>query len=152
MPSSASRLTAGLLIVAIALLAGCAAPPGELEVTRAWVRPTTGADQPTAAYMVITNGTGQHQKLVSATTPFADQVEMHRTTTDSTGMTAMTMVDEINIPAGGTVALEPGGFHLMVTGLHSALDPAQLEVMPLTLTFEPAGPVDVDADVRASSP
>jgi copper(I)-binding protein len=138
--------------VAVLLLAGCTgAPPGDLIVSGAWVRASSGADQPSAGYMTIVNNTGRPQKLIGVYSPLAASVEMHRTSTDSMGMTQMAPVGEINVPAGGTVTLEPGGFHLMLMGLKSSL-PAGSPAVPLTLTFEPAGNVDVEADVRAIGP
>jgi copper(I)-binding protein len=71
---------------------------------------------------------------------------IHRTTTDSAGMTGMSMMDGVAVPAGGVVTLEPGGIHLMLTGLTSALESGTS--IALELTFEHAGTIRVDAAVR----
>lgn len=63
------------------------------------------------------------------------------------GMTGMQPVDRIEIPAGGTVRLEPGGYHLMLMDLTEM--PAVGSTVELTLTFETAGDVVVQAEVRA---
>jgi len=134
------------------LIAGCAAAPaGGVSVTGAWVRATASADEPSAGYLTIVNESGIPQKLTGVTTTVAQIVEMHRTTTDSVGMTQMQTVGEINVPVGGTVTLEPGGFHLMLDELHQRLA-AGGPTIPLTLTFALAGPITVQADVRASAP
>jgi copper(I)-binding protein len=60
-------------------------------------------------------------------------------------MSAMHPVSSIHIPAGGTVSLAPGGFHLMLMG------PKPLAVgdtVELVLTFEKAGKVTVKAEVK----
>ena len=60
----------------------------------------------------------------------------------------MQPVDGIVIPAGGTVTLEPGGYHVMLMGLTGDLAAGQ--VVRLTLTFRTAGAIGVSAEVRAS--
>jgi copper(I)-binding protein len=65
-----------------------------------------------------------------------------------TGMMEMRAVDKIAIPAGKTVSLAPGGYHVMLLQLKSPLTTGQK--FTLTLTFEKAGKVDVPVEVRAS--
>jgi copper(I)-binding protein len=64
------------------------------------------------------------------------------------GMMAMRPVDKIAIPAGKTVSLAPGGYHVMLLQLKNPLTTGQK--FTLTLTFEKAGKVDVPVEVRAS--
>ena len=137
-----------MLTIVVASLAGCssggaAAPP---IISEAWVRPAMGMDQPAAAYLVITNSSGQADALLGASTPGATSVELHQTSTDTSGMTGMHPVARLDVPAGGTVKLEPGGYHLMIMGLSKPLElGAKLE---LDLIFEHAGKVVVQAEVR----
>lgn len=67
---------------------------------------------------------------------------------DSDGSKMMTMrpVDGVDVPAGGQVTFEPGGFHVMVMDLNDAL--AGGDQLPVTLTFERAGDISVTAEVR----
>jgi copper(I)-binding protein len=84
------------------------------------------------------------ETLTGVTSPAAGSVEMHRTSTMS-GMTGMEPVSAIHIPAGGTVTLEPGGFHLML------MSPKPIQVgqtVDLVLTFEKAGAMTVKAEVK----
>ena len=74
-------------------------------------------------------------------------VEIHETTTDMNGMTGMSPIARLPVPAGGTARLEPGGFHLMMTGLKGPL--AAGATVELDLVFEHAGRVVVQAEVRA---
>jgi periplasmic copper chaperone A len=62
------------------------------------------------------------------------------------GMMQMREVDRIDIPAGGTVLLEPGGFHVMLLELQTPLVPG--DTVDVTLTFELAGERTVTAEVR----
>ena len=143
----------GLAILAIAILvAGCSAaatpvPTGAAAapvVTGAWVRPPAGMDRPAAGYMVIANPGGQPDALVAASSTVATSVEVHETTTMS-GMTGMQPVAKIAIPAGGSVKLEPGGYHLMLMGVKTLTVGDTVEIV---LTFEKAGKVTVKAEVK----
>lgn len=139
-----------LSIAVAAALAGCSGSGGQatgtLQVSGAWVRPSSGADT-TAAYLTITNGTTQPDALLSVTTPVAGSAAIHETSPDASGMMAMHPVERVEVPAGGTSTLEPGGFHVMLVGLTRELTVGQH--VELTLTFERAGVITVTADVRA---
>jgi len=134
-----------LTLAAIALVAACSASGSSVKTADAWARPgSSGAE--TAAYLTITNSGSAADSLLSASSPSAASVELHETSMDSSGMTGMHPVDKIEIPAGGSVTLEPGGKHLMVMGLTKDLAVGdQLEV---DLVFQNAGTVKVQAEVK----
>ncbi len=148
-----------LVFVATALIAACSSGPGgpgatgdgsgtgTLTVTDAWARPSTGLDVPSAAYLTITNGTAENDALLRVSTPAARNPEMHQTSAQDSGMMAMHPVDRIEVPAGQTVKLQPGGYHIMLVDLTAEL--ALGSTIDLTLTFENAGDVHVTAAVRA---
>lgn len=137
-----------LALVTLLAAAGCSAtatsPPGSLSVSGAWVRPPATPGLPAAGYLTIRNQGAAAEVLLGVTSPVAGSVEIHRTTTSS-GMTGMQPVDSIHIPAGGTVTLEPGGFHLM---LQDVQELTVGETVDLVLTFERAGAITVKAEVR----
>ena len=113
----------------------------------AWIR---AADEGglSAAYLTISNGSEADDALVDVSAPdVATSVSLHETTTGDDGMTGMHHVLSIAIPARGSLALEPGGNHVMLEGLTHDLVAG--ETVQLVLTFEQAGPVTVDAQVRA---
>lgn len=62
------------------------------------------------------------------------------------GMMTMQQVQRIEVPADGTVALEPGGYHVMLLDVQKELVPG--DTIEVTLTFERAGEVTATADVR----
>ena len=68
--------------------------------------------------------------------------------TDDTMAGSMTMqeVDSIAIPAGEKVALEPGGYHVMLMELAKPLEVGS--TFELTLTFAKAGDITVEVEVR----
>lgn len=132
-------------IAAVFVQAACSGSGGALAIEQAWARPApAGGD--TAAYLTITVAPGQADALLSASSPGASMVELHEVSTDAAGMTGMHPVKQIDIQAGGTVRLEPGGFHLMIMGLTSEL--AVGGTLELDLVFEHAGKVVVQAEIR----
>ena len=139
---------AALVILTAPLAAACAAaapsPAAKPVIRDAWVRPPTGPDRPAAGYMTIRNPGGQPETLIGAATDAASSVELHRTTLDS-GMAGMHPTPGIHIPAGGTVSLAPGSFHLMLIGPKTM---TVGETIELELRFESAGSITVRAEVR----
>jgi copper(I)-binding protein len=105
-----------------------------------------GAGAPAAGYLTITGG-DVADALVSAKSPIATSVEVHETMADASGMTGMQPVDQIDVAIGDTVKLEPGGYHLMLMGVKDM--PAVGSKVELTLTFEQAGEITVQAEVKA---
>jgi hypothetical protein len=60
---------------------------------------------------------------------------------------SMHPVESVDVPANGQAELEPGGLHIMLIGLTGDLEAG--EKLPLTLEFENAGKVQVEAEIRA---
>lgn len=131
-----------LMLVVVACSGGAAKP----TVSDAWVRVPMGADRPAAGYMTIVGGDAA-DALIAAASLISMDTQVHETTMTADGM-GMQEVDGIDIAAGATVKLEPGGYHIMFM----MPDMEQLvvgETVKITLTFEGAGDLVVDAEVRA---
>ncbi|HWN39337.1 MAG TPA: copper chaperone PCu(A)C [Gammaproteobacteria bacterium] len=129
-----------VLPLAIGAAAAAAAPP---IVTDAWIRATPPGAVTAAAYLTIASA-GAADRLVGATTPAADTVEIH-TTASAVGSQRMMRVAELALPAGGRVRLEPGGQHLMLIDLKAPMVPGTK--VALSLRFAEAGTVEVDVPV-----
>jgi len=141
---------AALLVLAVAACSsaggsGASGGAGAPTVSGAWVR-TAPAGGQTAGYLTITGGSSA-DALLSASSPGASTVELHETSMDS-GMMGMHPIASLAIPAGGTVTLAPGGYHLMIMGLTQGLTAGG--TFQLDLVFQGAGKVTVQAEVRAS--
>lgn len=145
----ATLAVAALIFTVAACGSGSASPDsgGLPVVSDAWVRPPVGTDRPAAGYMTITNPGVDADRLIGASSPIATSVELHETMAGASGMMGMQPVDEIEVAPGSPVTLEPGGYHLMLMGVTDM--PAIGETVPLTLTFELAGDIVVQAEVRA---
>jgi copper(I)-binding protein len=149
MPSISTLLRLLAIAAITAVIAACstATTATDPTVSGAWVRPPMGADRPAAGYLTITGGSST-TALVAVTADVAATVEIHETMAGHDGMAGMRPVERIEIPAGATVALEPGGYHLMLMGLTTRLEPGA--TVHLQLEFDGGLEVAVDAEVRAS--
>jgi copper(I)-binding protein len=116
-----------------------------LEITDAWASPTPQAVEVSAGYLIIHNRSGDDDRLLSATSARAERVEIHEMVMDGSVM-RMRPLQTLGVPAGQSVALAPGGIHLMFHGVAPAF--AEGETVPVRLTFENAGPVEVTLPVR----
>jgi len=99
-------------------------------------------------YLNLANEGSSPDVLLSVESQAAAAVEMHETKIDENDVMRMTPLSKIEVPAGGSVSLEPGGKHIMLINLKQELKPA--EKISLTLNFEKAGPLTVEAEVRQS--
>lgn len=85
-----------------------------------------------AAYMLISNAGSEPETLVSASSDVSDVTEVHQTTVQD-GMARMERIEGLEIPAGGSVELMPGGYHIMLMELKRPLLPG--DYITVTLTF-----------------
>ncbi len=120
-----------------------------LEVRDAWAAPTPGGVDIAGGYLTIVNGTDADERLISASSPRAGAVEIHEMSMDSNVMRMRALEDGLVIPRGKTASFQPGGLHLMFTGVTTPFVAG--EDIPVTLTFEHAGVREVVLPVRANA-
>jgi copper(I)-binding protein len=118
------------------------------RVEAAWARPTVAGQSGGGGFLKITGGSA-NDRLISASAGVSKVVELHTMEMDGNVM-RMRQIDAIDIPAGGTVELKPGGRHVMFMGLTQTLKAG--ERFPLTLRFEKAGEVKVDVQIAVQAP
>ncbi|MCK6625416.1 MAG: copper chaperone PCu(A)C [Anaerolineae bacterium] len=139
-------LTILLIFATLAAQCGPAASSsqgGGITVSDISARATT---QNGAVYMTFTNGGASDDVLIGAKTDVAKTVELHETKMDENDVMKMSPVPNIPIPAGGSVTLKPGGLHIMLIDMQKEL--AVGDKISLTLTFEKAGPMTIEAEVK----
>lgn len=118
---------------------------GHLQIEEAWARPAQAGDM-TAVYLTIVN-TGDHaDALVAVHFDGAEMAEIDESRMEGDVM-QMRPVASLEIPAGGTVELKPGGYHIMLMNLKHDLTAG--EHASLTLEFEHSGQVAIEAEVAA---
>jgi hypothetical protein len=127
MKTNSIALSLALLGAALASTAASA----QTTVKDAWVRGTVAQQQATGAFFQISSAQGG--KLVSASSPVAATVEIHEMKMEGNVM-KMGAVAGLDLPAGQTVELKPGGYHVMMMGLKAPLKGG--DTVPLTLTVQ----------------
>ncbi|MFA6157815.1 copper chaperone PCu(A)C [Mesorhizobium sp.] len=120
---------------------------GDLEIGHPWSRATPAGAKVAGGYFTITNKGGTADRLLSISSDISEKAELHEMAVKDGVMTMRPVAGGLEIPAGGKVALAPGGYHLMFVGLKR--QPKQGEKFSATLTFEKAGAVSVDFAVEA---
>jgi copper(I)-binding protein len=120
---------------------------GPLQIDQPWARATPPSAPAGGGFLKITNTGAAPDRLISASSPAADMVQVHEMKMDGNIMRMRELEKGIEIPPGATVELRPGGFHIMFMGLKAPF--AKDAKVPLTLVFEKAGSIDVELQVAA---
>ncbi|MEO8022811.1 copper chaperone PCu(A)C [Polaromonas sp.] len=122
-----------------------------VDVKNAWVRSAVSGQSGTGAFMSIT--AKDDTKLVGVSSPMAGVAEVHEMKMEGDVM-RMRAVPVLDLPAGQTVQLKPGGYHVMLMELKQALPKGS--TVPLTLTFKDAkgqeSKLEVKVPVAATAP
>ncbi len=143
-------MTHSLLTMALAL-AMSAAPAlaqdfkvGDIVVEKPWARATPKGAEVGSGYLTVQNKGAAPDRLTGGTADFAT-VEIHQMSSENGVSQMRELKDGLNVPAHGSVGLSPGGYHLMFTHLTHPLTKG--ESIKATLSFEHAGPVEVEFSV-----
>jgi len=115
-----------------------------VSVQSAWARATVQGQKATGAFMTLTAKTAT--TLVGVSTSVAGVAEVHEMKMDNNVMQMRALPDGLALPAGKTVALQPGGFHVMLMDLKLPLQ--KDTTIPLTLRFKDAKGVESSLDIK----
>ena len=135
------------LLAGLVTLFGCSPVDSNasLRASDARIRAPVGDQRVTAAYLTLHNPTDQDYDLVRVDSDMADTIELHAIIRDG-DMTRMRRLDRLLVPAGGTLALAPGGVHLMIFGLtqplrdfHATLTAADGRTLRVSFDIIPPG-------------
>ena len=136
-------LLASLLLAAPALAHEVTA--GYLQIIHPHIpQPAASAKAAGGFLSIINNGT-EADRLLGIESDIAVKADVHQTKVDENGIGTMAPVDVIEIPPGGTVKLEHGGYHVMFMGLMGTLTEGELR--KATLIFERAGRVEIEFQI-----
>jgi copper(I)-binding protein len=117
-------------IIALACSLCATISSAHIEVSDAYVRGLPPGQPNTAAFMSVLNDTADDVTLVSVNSTAAKAVEMHRHS-HVNGVMQMRQVSAIDIESGEQFEFSPGGYHIMLIGLHKPLrhgDNVELEL------------------------
>ncbi len=118
---------------------------GQVVASNPWIREAPPGVSMWAGFVSLKNTSDKPVALVEVSSPAFRMVEMHRSVVEN-GMARMRQQTSIVIPAGQRVALEPGGYHLM---LMQARQPIRAGVsVPITLAFDNGQSLQLTFPVR----
>lgn len=120
---------------------------GALSIERPWTRATAPGAPAAGGFLTITNEGAEGDRLLGGSTRRAERLEIHQVAMDGDVMRMRPLPDGLTIPAGETVVLAPGGYHIMLMGLKEPF--TEGGSVEITLEFERAGRVDLTMPVGA---
>jgi periplasmic copper chaperone A len=117
-----------------------------LGIAHPFARATPPGAKTGGAFFTVENASPAPDKLIAVASPAAGSAEMHQMAMDG-GVMKMRAVTALEVPPGGKLELKPGGYHVMLLDLKQPLKVG--DKVPLKLTFQNAGSIDVSVDVEA---
>lgn len=131
-------------ITAAAMAAFALSAVAQVDVTNAWARATVKGQMATGAFMTLTAKDGT--KLVAGSSPVAGVTQVHEMKMEGGVMKMAEVKGGLDLPAGKTVELKPGGYHIMLMDLKEPL--AKDSSVPLTLVFKDAKGVESKQELK----
>ncbi len=122
----------------LAISCSAFAQTAPVKVDKAWARATVQGQKGTGAFMSLTASEGT--KLVGISSPVAGVAEVHEMKMEGDVMKMRAVAGGLDLPAGKTVELKPGGYHVMLMDLKAPL--AKDSTVPVTLLFKNAKGVE----------
>ncbi|ANL38298.1 GLE1 domain-containing protein (plasmid) [Rhizobium phaseoli] len=136
-----SAVVLGLLTLSAVAVAAHEFKIGDLEIEHPYSKAMIPGAKVAGGYMKITNHGASPDRLVSASTSFAGETQIHEMKVENDIMTMNEIAGGLEIPPGQTVKLKPGGLHVMFMDVAKASKEG--DTIKATLTFERAGTVEV---------
>ncbi len=121
---------------------------GPLTVVQPWSRATAPSQKAGGVFLRIENAGDQPDRLIAAESGLADVTSLHTMIREGDVMKMRPIEGGIEVPANGHAELAPGGKHVMLIGLRQQL--VKDTTIPLTLIFERAGRLQIEAVVEAA--
>lgn len=115
-----------------------------VDIKDAWVRTSVPGQKATGAFMKINAREGA--KLIAVSSPVAGVTEVHEMKMDGDVMKMRAVKGGLDLPAGKTLELKPGGYHVMLMDLKAALP--KDSTIPLTLVFKDAKGVESKVELK----
>lgn len=115
-----------------------------VEVKDAWVRASVAGQKVTGAFMKIS--AREDVKLVGAASPAAGVTEVHEMKMEGNVMKMRAVTGGLDVGAGKTLELKPGGYHIMLLDLRATLQ--KDSTVPLTLMFKDSKGVESKVELK----
>ena len=123
------------------------AQSSSIQVANPWAPATPSGAKTGAVYMTIDNKLSIADRLTGLSSEVAKKLQIHETKMENGIMKMREISGGLPVPAGGSVVLKPGGYHVMLIDLNRPLKAG--ETFPVTLVFEKAGKVSITVSVQS---
>jgi len=120
---------------------------GSIHISQPWSRATPKGATSGAGYMTLTNKGAAPDKVSCVSNDASAQCQIHSMTMEGGVMKMRPVEGGLEIKPGESVALTPGGSHMMFLSLKHPLE--QGGTVKATLKFDHAGTIDVEYPVLA---
>jgi periplasmic copper chaperone A len=137
-------ITTALLIAATSF---AFAQDASIQIEQPWSRATPAGASTGAVYLTVTNKSHDADRLLGASSDVADKSQIHEMKVVNGIMEMREVSGGLRVPAGGSIELKPGSYHVMLIGLKKPFKAG--ETIPLTLDFEKAGKISITVPIRA---
>jgi copper(I)-binding protein len=121
-----------------------------IDISHPWARSPSAGSLEAAGFLTLTNRSNEADRLVAATSPLADRVELHGIRVVGPDIAMRQLERGVGLPPGTAITLRPRGYHLLLQGLKAPL--AKGQRVPVSLTFEKAGAREIELVVEALGP
>lgn len=123
---------------------------GGIEISSPWARASSSEAGEGGGFFVLANKGAVPDRLVAATSPDAERVEIHAITVVGSGIRMRQRENGLALSPGTMLTLKPRGYHLLLIGLKRPLEPGTR--IAVTLAFETAGSIDIELVAAAPGP
>ena len=114
---------------------------GDIQLSGHWTRAMLPGQKAGGGFVTIANTGKVDDRLLSVSTPAAKKSEIHEMAVVDEVMKMRPLAEGLAVPAGETVELKPGGFHMMFMAVNEPFKEG--DMVPVVLTFEKAGVVEL---------
>ena len=114
---------------------------GDISLSGHFIRAMLPGQKVGGGFVTIANTGATDDRLVKVSSPLAARVEIHEMSVVDDVMKMRPVDDGLLLPAGETVELKPGGYHMMFTGVEQPFKEGGM--VPVVLSFEKAGDVEL---------
>ena len=135
-----------VMLIGLSLVACSSGDGGGIDIEEVWGRPSPKSANNAAFYMAIDNAGQEQDTLIEVSIDICGATELHMSSIDDAGVMSMQQVGQIDVPAGETTNLEPGGLHVMCIDRQADLNPG--DSVPISLSFTRAGEITVEAEIK----
>jgi copper(I)-binding protein len=134
-----------LITLLLCIFSTSAATAMDISIEKPWVRSGPPTAEVFAAYMIIHNHSAHSKTLTSLASTDFEAVSLHQTSMHE-GMMHMKTISSLDIGAGQSISLEPGGYHLMLSKPMTPI--SNNKHIKITLTFDDGKTLVIEAPIK----